>query len=424
MGTPKLPVILTEADWTKKKTKLAPLAKEKGVGKLITDVKLLYKQVNWKAFNAQQALGAANTAEQLKTQLKRGKLEYKKVPLLGRKLKDLGTQAAASQAKLAKNECIAKDVPDHLAKVAKAAKLFAAQVQGTKTDYTAFEAEARRKQALAKRGELEHEDVSEVEKLVEEEGRPLEKEVVDEQEHRTFQREEILDRTEKLKPSKQRQGPDSSGPQFGVKGALSKEDTLRGLLANPKQFTTRNFNLDLRGSNLAGADLAEASLADANLSGANLSGAKLGKAFLSHTNLRRANLSNADLREVNGLRAILAGADLSGAYLGDAQLISADLRQATLTSANLPGTNLTSAVLRGADLTGANLRGASLTGADLSDADLSGADLRGAALKGTKFNGATLDGANLEGVEGLTVKQLAKAGSLKSVTLPDGSKSQ
>jgi uncharacterized protein YjbI with pentapeptide repeats len=131
-------------------------------------------------------------------------------------------------------------------------------------------------------------------------------------------------------------------------------------------------------------------------------------------------LNQLDAKRVSYVFAFLRDAGLmstisndSAVSLSDASFVSVNWSQAFLFQANLSG-----AFLQEANLSGANLRRANLTGAKLYGADLSGAILIGADL-----SGVSLIGANLKDARGVTVKELEKqAFSLKSATMPDGSK--
>jgi uncharacterized protein YjbI with pentapeptide repeats len=129
--------------------------------------------------------------------------------------------------------------------------------------------------------------------------------------------------------------------------------------------------------------------------------------------------------------ADLSAADLHGAYLPFAQLYASNLSEADLSEALLGNADLVGARMRGAklhiailyaaDLHFAILEFADLSAADLSAANLSAANLHGANLSRAILDGAILDGANLSGAK-VTNEQLVKAKSLKSATMPDGSK--
>jgi Pentapeptide repeats (8 copies) len=89
-----------------------------------------------------------------------------------------------------------------------------------------------------------------------------------------------------------------------------------------------------------------------------------------------------------------------------------------LSDANLGGTDMDSADLEGADMESADLRGANLRAANLTNADLFYAHLEGANLQS-----ADLEGADLEGASGVSNEFLEmQASSLRSATMPDGSK--
>jgi uncharacterized protein YjbI with pentapeptide repeats len=128
----------------------------------------------------------------------------------------------------------------------------------------------------------------------------------------------------------------------------------------------------------------------------------------------------------------LPGADLDGAQLNGASLDNANLEAASLIGANLENAYLNNTVLPHSNLTGVHLRRAQMNFADLHGANLEISDLRGTELDfadltntillKADLTGADLTGANLRGAMGTTLQQLAKASSLFSATMPDGSK--
>ena len=114
--------------------------------------------------------------------------------------------------------------------------------------------------------------------------------------------------------------------------------------------------------------------------------------------------------------AYLENADLDGVWMPQASLRKTELFGAMLKGAELWGVEAKEAKFSGADLSGAKLKEAKLKEAKLWGAKLKGAELWGAELSGADFREADLSGANV------TNEQLAKARSLKSATMPDGSK--
>jgi uncharacterized protein YjbI with pentapeptide repeats len=167
-------------------------------------------------------------------------------------------------------------------------------------------------------------------------------------------------------------------------------------------------------------------LKDGSLVGAELVGARLQGANLTGAHLQKANFTLARLQGASLWLARLQGANLEFARLEGAVLIEANLEGAVLADANLEGARLTEANLTGASLERANLQDARLTeanlrGVNLAEANLLGARLTDADLGGAKLGGANLLSANLEGAF-VSFEQLAKAVSLRGVTLPDGTK--
>jgi uncharacterized protein YjbI with pentapeptide repeats len=153
---------------------------------------------------------------------------------------------------------------------------------------------------------------------------------------------------------------------------------------------------------------------------AQLDGRRIGHVFAF---LREAGListttpkdSVVDLRRAN-----LGAVNWSHAYLSEAYLPEANLYKANLSEADLSAADLSEAYLLDADLSMAYLHYADLRGAGLTGANLTGADLTGAFLDGTNFSGANLTGAKLY-LTKITPEQLAKAKTLESATMPDGS---
>jgi uncharacterized protein YjbI with pentapeptide repeats len=206
---------------------------------------------------------------------------------------------------------------------------------------------------------------------------------------------------------------------------------MRGLNAARNGIVLRFLrDIGLAG-NQASHLFAGANLEGVKLMRANLQGTLLISANLEHANLRRAVLLHANLQHARLEGANLEHAILTGAHLEDAMLTCARLK-----SAHLEGTHLERAVLRGARLESALLRDAKLDAAILMDAHLERAMLTGASLKGANLENANLEDANLRGanlenaylknanLRGAIVSndQLARAQSLKGVTLPDGRK--
>ena len=112
MAIPKIPPILTEAEWNKNKGTFAKMAGETGIGRLMAAVKLFYDEVKWSAFDVQQALRATDTAAQIDGQLKLAEAEYQKVAPLVKKLKELEVQASVTQQKFSKNKLLPKASAD------------------------------------------------------------------------------------------------------------------------------------------------------------------------------------------------------------------------------------------------------------------------------------------------------------------------
>src|SRR5260370_39807152 len=63
MAIPAYPVILTQADWTKKKGLFAK-AKETGLGALMTECERQYKAVAWAKFDVRKVLAGGATGTQ------------------------------------------------------------------------------------------------------------------------------------------------------------------------------------------------------------------------------------------------------------------------------------------------------------------------------------------------------------------------
>lgn len=160
--------------------------------------------------------------------------------------------------------------------------------------------------------------------------------------------------------------------------------------------------------------------------------------LLVHENLLHEKQTTSTIKLVAQVETLTTLRELKPAgkamllrYLFDTKLINndyhiidlsdADLRGATLQGLDLRDTNLFGADLQGADLRHCDLTYATLDYTNLSGANLAGADLHGGSLRSTDVTGADLEGANLKDVTGTTESQLAKAKSLVSTILPDGS---
>jgi hypothetical protein len=134
-------------------------------------------------------------------------------------------------------------------------------------------------------------------------------------------------------------------------------------------------------------------------------------------NIRRLNRSG--IHDIDLTRCCLRQMNLAAMDLTGSKLVGADLQQAWLEKI----------ILKKADLQNANLKGAFLRKADVSQALLWSADLRGAVLEGANLSKAQMTGAIVAGVDfrnadltrvkGLTIDQLATAGSLAGTRLDD-----
>ena len=65
MAIPTYPVILTQADWNKKKGLFAKMAGETGLGALMLQTETLYKAVDWNKFDVRKVLAGLTSAEEV-----------------------------------------------------------------------------------------------------------------------------------------------------------------------------------------------------------------------------------------------------------------------------------------------------------------------------------------------------------------------
>ncbi len=139
MAIPKIPPILTEADWNKNKGVVAKLGGETGIGALIKDMTLAYNVVKWDKFDVQKTLKPSDSADRAAEALAQAQLQFKKVPVLVRKIEALQKRAEETRAKFAKNVFIPASSTQHVGKLAAAAKMFSGQVQMVEAEFEAFE---------------------------------------------------------------------------------------------------------------------------------------------------------------------------------------------------------------------------------------------------------------------------------------------
>jgi len=139
MAIPAYPVILTQADWTKKKGLFAK-AKETGLGALMTECERQYKAVAWVKFDVSKALAGGATGDQARTGYMEAYNEFaKKVKPLADKVGDLNAKAIATETTFRNSKLIPSSSTAHVTKIKDASKLFEAQLLAVKGELDAFQ---------------------------------------------------------------------------------------------------------------------------------------------------------------------------------------------------------------------------------------------------------------------------------------------
>ena len=165
--------------------------------------------------------------------------------------------------------------------------------------------------------------------------------------------------------------------------AKSKEELVRILKSNIKNFNKYREETNFENLDLSGADLTGTNLCRARLDNVILKDAELNFAYL-----HSADLKNSDLSDLTVGRADMTEADLTGATIN-----GGDLTNTILYGANLTKVKAHNMVLEGAKVREVNFTEADLTQANLSNLDLNGVNFSNAILKGTDFTGSNLSNA-------------------------------
>jgi hypothetical protein len=107
-ANPDWPVILTNADWQKKKGVVAKIAGETGIGEAMTAAQTEFNKINWKSFAATDLLPADRHSNSGLLKKRQAALAYhgKTVEPVRTKLKALNTLAKAVAEKWKKNKLI------------------------------------------------------------------------------------------------------------------------------------------------------------------------------------------------------------------------------------------------------------------------------------------------------------------------------
>src|SRR4030095_6768860 len=128
MAIPTYPVILTQADWNKKKGIFAKAAGETGIGALMLQTETLYKAVDWNKFDVRKVLAGGATGSQAQNGYMDAYNEFaKKVKPLPDKIGDLEAKAGAVETTFRNSKTIPASSAAHVGKIKAAAKLFEAQ---------------------------------------------------------------------------------------------------------------------------------------------------------------------------------------------------------------------------------------------------------------------------------------------------------
>jgi hypothetical protein len=143
MAIPPYPVILTQADWNKKKGLFAKAAGETGLGALMTECERQYKAVAWTKLDVRKALAGGATGAQAQEGYMEAYNEFtKKVKPLATKVTELQTKAGVTETKFRNTKTIPSSSTAHVTKVKEAAKLFSAQLLTVKAELDAFQTAA------------------------------------------------------------------------------------------------------------------------------------------------------------------------------------------------------------------------------------------------------------------------------------------
>jgi hypothetical protein len=139
MAIPTYPVILTQADWNKKKGLFAKMAGETGLGALMLQTETLYKAVDWDKFDVRKVLAGGATGSQAQGGYMDAYNEFtKKVKPLADKIGELEAKAGTVETTFRNSKKIPASSAAHVTKIKTAAKLFEAQALAVKGELEAF----------------------------------------------------------------------------------------------------------------------------------------------------------------------------------------------------------------------------------------------------------------------------------------------
>ena len=147
---------------------------------------------------------------------------------------------------------------------------------------------------------------------------------------------------------------------------------------------------------------------------------RLNSLGVTNINLYNCKLKNIKLRSAELIDSNLSGADLGKGYLRninltDSILIRVYFGDVNLRGATLLNVNLERARLERANMVGVNMQNSNCEKTLFYDTNLQSADMRNCDFKNSDFTGTILSSAKLYGAKNLTVDQLLKAKSLKSI---------
>jgi len=138
MAIPAYPVILTQADWTRKKGLFAK-AKETGLGALMTECERQYKAVAWAKFDVRKVLAGGATGNQAQEGYMDAYNEFtKKVKPLADKVGELNAKAITTENTFRNSKLIPSSSTAQVTKIKEASKLFEAQLLTVKVELEAF----------------------------------------------------------------------------------------------------------------------------------------------------------------------------------------------------------------------------------------------------------------------------------------------
>lgn len=124
MAPKKIPVILTDADWQKKKGVIAKAAGKTGIGPAMKAVDAEWKKVAWDDLDPDlvwSKTGLQRTPANFPAAFKVAKAAYAKVTAVRSKVKTLADLAEKTEAKFKSSKVIPSSSREHVGKIAKAA---------------------------------------------------------------------------------------------------------------------------------------------------------------------------------------------------------------------------------------------------------------------------------------------------------------